>query len=100
MDTALQDEAVELTRDLVRIPSENPTGTEARVAERLEDYLLRLGLPVERDRVGGGPGDMGGAPAAALGPLRAQRGKIARGAPPRRTVRCCMVVDEESPWMR
>ena len=46
MDATLQDEAVELTRDLVRIPSENPTGTEARVAERLEDYLRRLGLPV------------------------------------------------------
>ena len=150
MDATLQDEAVELTRDLVRIPSENPTGTEARVAERLEDYLLRLGLPVERDRVaegrenvvaeiggsasqpalvflnhmdtvpagegwtrdpfaaefadgklwGRGACDMKGGLAAALVALKALKGKVDRGARPRRTVRCCMVVDEESPWMR
>jgi len=150
MDATLQDEAVELTRDLVRIPSENPTGTEARVAERLEDYLRRLGLPVERDRVaegrenvvteiagapsqpalvflnhmdtvpagegwtrdpfaaeftegklwGRGTCDMKGGLAAALVAIKALKKKVDRGARPARTVRCCLVVDEESPWMR
>lgn len=149
MDATLEDEAVALTRDLVRIPSENPTGTEARVADWLEDYLRKLGFPVERDRVaegrenlvaeiGGAAGpalvflnhmdtvpagegwtrdpfaaeltdgklwgrgtcDMKGGLAAALVALKALKGRIDRGAPARRTVRCCLVVDEESPWMR
>ncbi|MEK6710074.1 MAG: ArgE/DapE family deacylase [Nitrospinota bacterium] len=150
MDAALLDEAVELTRDLVRIPSENPTGTEARVADWLEGYLRTLGLPVERDRVaegrenliteiagaakepalvflnhmdtvpagegwtrhpfaadlaegklwGRGACDMKGGLAAALVALKALKGKADRGARPRRGVRCCLVVDEESAWMQ
>lgn len=150
MDAPFQDEAVSLTRELVRIPSENPTGSEARVADWLEDYLRGLGLPVERDRVaegrenvvaeiageaaqpalvflnhmdtvpagegwtrdpfaaecaegrlwGRGTCDMKGGLAAALVALRGLKKKVDAGARPLRTVRCCLVVDEESPWMR
>ncbi len=51
MDAALLNETVSLTRELVRIRSENPTGTEAGMADRLEDYLKGLGIDVERDAV-------------------------------------------------
>ena len=51
MDPELQNEVVSLTKELIRIPSENPTGTENQMADRVEDYLLRLGLDVERDPV-------------------------------------------------
>ncbi len=51
MDPELQNEVVSLTKELIRIPSENPTGTENQMADRVEDYLLRMGLDVERDPV-------------------------------------------------
>lgn len=150
MEPALLDETLALTEELIRIPSENPSGTEGAVADRLEDYLRGLGLDVERDPVAegrenltaelGGPSkgpalvflnhmdtvpagegwtrdpfaaersegkiwgrgacDMKGGLAAALVAIKALKAKLDRGARARRAVRCCLVVDEESPWMR
>jgi succinyl-diaminopimelate desuccinylase len=52
------DEVVELTRDLVRIPSvyrpDDPDATEARVAVFVEAWLRREGLEVERQEVAPG----------------------------------------------
>jgi len=150
MDPALLEEAITLTQALVRIPSENPTGSEGAVASWLEDYLRGLGLAVERDRVaegrdnltielgepsrgpalvflnhmdtvpagegwtrdpfaaeraegriwGRGSCDMKGGLAAALVAVKALKARLDRGARLRRAVRCCLVVDEESAWMR
>ena len=47
----MEEETIGLTKELIRIPSENPTGTEAAVAERVEAYLRGLGIEVERDPV-------------------------------------------------
>ncbi|MDP7167184.1 MAG: M20 family peptidase, partial [Nitrospinota bacterium] len=51
MDSALIDETVSLTRELVRVRSENPGGTEAGMMERTEAFLRGLGLDVQRDEV-------------------------------------------------
>lgn len=42
------EEVVEICRDLVRAPSENPPGDEREVAKVAESWLDRLGLPCER----------------------------------------------------
>ncbi len=51
MDSKLIDETVSLTRELVRLRSENPGGTEADMMERTEAFLRGLGLDVQRDEV-------------------------------------------------
>ncbi len=146
----MEEETIELTKELIRIPSENPTGTEAAVAERVEAYLRGLGVEVERDPVvdgrenliaevggsangpalvflnhmdtvpvgegwtrdpfgareedgriwGRGSCDMKGGLAAGLTALKSLKARLDRGARAARAVRCCLVVDEEGPWMR
>ena len=146
----MEEETIGLTKELIRIPSENPTGTEAAVAERVEAYLRGLGIEVERDPVvdgrenliaevggpangpalvflnhmdtvpvgegwtrdpfdaceedgriwGRGSCDMKGGLAAGLTALKSLKARLDRGARAARTVRCCLVVDEEGPWMR
>lgn len=44
---SLSKELIELTRDLVRIPSENPPGDEAEVSEKVGEELRALGFEVE-----------------------------------------------------
>ncbi|NLL18519.1 MAG: M20 family metallopeptidase [Clostridia bacterium] len=46
-------EVIELTRELVRIPSENPTGSEAAVGEYIYRWLDNQGLDVRREPVEG-----------------------------------------------
>ncbi|MEE9257783.1 MAG: M20 family metallopeptidase [bacterium] len=150
MDAALLDETVSLTREFVRIRSENPTGTEAGMTDRLEDYLKGLGIDVERDAVeegrenltaelsgpadapalvllnhmdtvpagegwtrdpfaaeisggrlwGRGACDMKGGLAAGLIAVKNLKAMLDQGARLKRSVRTCLVVDEESSWMR
>jgi succinyl-diaminopimelate desuccinylase len=150
MDASLLDETVSLTQELVRIRSENPTGTEAGMAGRLEDYLKGLGIDVERDAVeegrenltaelsgrsgapalvllnhmdtvpagegwtrdpfaaeisggrlwGRGACDMKGGLAAGLIALKNLKAILDQGARLKRSVRTCLVVDEESSWMQ
>lgn len=150
MDETLINETVSLTQELVQIRSENPGGSEAAIADRLENYLLDLGLDVERDDVApnrqnitaeltapsGGPAlvflnhmdtvpagegwthdpfkaeistgklwgrgscDMKGGLAAALIAVKNLKEKIDRGVQIRRSVRTCLVVDEECSWMK
>ena len=45
--TALQQEAVALLRDLLRIDTSNPPGNETAAAELLRDYLVRHGIECE-----------------------------------------------------
>jgi acetylornithine deacetylase/succinyl-diaminopimelate desuccinylase family protein len=47
LDAVQADEALRLAQALIRIPSVNPPGEEAAVAEWLGTYLARAGLPVE-----------------------------------------------------
>ncbi len=54
MDKEFLNEAVALTQELVRSRSENPPGSEAAVAGRIEEYLRDLGIDVERDPVEAG----------------------------------------------
>lgn len=150
MDNRLIDETVTLTQELVRIRSENPTGSETAISQWLEGYLRELGFDVERDRVeigrdnliveigasgnspaliflnhmdtvpagegwsrepfaaeitdgkmwGRGTCDMKGGLAAGLIALKWLKKNADRGARLKRSVRCCLVVDEESAWMR
>lgn len=51
MDNEFLNEAITLTQELVRIRSENPPGSEAAVAGRIEEYFRDLGIGVERDTV-------------------------------------------------
>jgi succinyl-diaminopimelate desuccinylase len=44
---SLSKKLIELTRDLVRIPSENPPGDEAGVSEKVGGELRALGFEVE-----------------------------------------------------
>lgn len=155
MDSALIDETVSLTRELVRVRSENPGGTEAGMMERTEAFLRGLGLDVQRDEVidgrqnitaelsasplnastgaptlvflnhmdtvpagdgwtrdpfsaevsggklwGRGACDMKGGLAAALIAVKSLKAKLDQGAKLRRSVRTCLVVDEECQWMQ
>lgn len=45
---ALQEEAVRLFQDIVRIPSFNPPGNEKKVADYCADYMRRLGMEVDQ----------------------------------------------------
>ncbi|MDA1000009.1 MAG: M20 family metallopeptidase [bacterium] len=150
MTSALIEEVLVLTEELIRIPSENPTGNESAMADRLETFFHGIGVSVERDSVEpgrenltaevGGPSgepalvflnhmdtvpagegwtkspfaplreggriwgrgacDMKGGLAAALIAFKFLKKMADGGAKIRRPVRCCLVVDEESPWMR
>lgn len=150
MDADLIKETIRLTQELVQIRSETPTGSEAAVANRIEDYLHGLGLSVERDLVqedrenlvvelsgdsnqpalvflnhmdtvpagegwtrepfsaeiakgkmwGRGTCDMKGGLAAGLVALKWLKKKVDQGAQIQRSFRSCLVVDEESAWMR
>ncbi len=48
IDIRSEEAVIELTRDLVRIPSTNPTRDEARCGEYVEAFLRDQGLPAER----------------------------------------------------
>ena len=146
MDAAIEAQAVSLTKELIAIPSENPTGDEFAMADRMEAFFRGIGLEVSRERVaerrenvtaeitgsGGGPAlvflnhmdtvpagegwsrdpflaaeesgkiwgrgscDMKGGIAASLAAMENLKLRIDGGAKARGTVRCCMVVDEES----
>lgn len=150
MDRALVDETVTLTQELIQIRSENPGGTEAGMADRVEDYLKKIGLIVERDDVvdgrqniiaelsanpdaptlvflnhmdtvpagdgwtrdpfsaeisegklwGRGSCDMKGGLAAGLIAIKHLKMKLDQGARLRRSIRTCLVVDEECSWMQ
>src|SRR5262249_40019889 len=60
-----RDEALRLAQALIRIPSVNPPGEEAAVAEYLAEYFERAGLPVEVAEVQ--PGRPNGIATATLG---------------------------------
>ena len=146
MDAAIEAQAVSLTKELIAIPSENPTGDEFAMADRMEAFFRGIGLEAKRERVaerrenvtaeitgsGSGPAlvflnhmdtvpagegwsrdpflateedgkiwgrgscDMKGGIAASLTAMENLKVRIEGGAKVRRTVRCCMVVDEES----
>lgn len=146
MDATIEDHAVSLAKELIGIPSENPTGDESAMAERLAAFFQALGMEATRERVapgrenvtaeiagseggaalvflnhmdtvpagagwsrdpfraveadgkiwGRGSCDMKGGIAASLAAVAALRRRVERGARALRTVRCCMVVDEES----
>ena len=146
MDAAIEAQAVSLTKELIAIPSENPTGDEFAMADRMEAFFRGIGLEAKRERVaerrenvtaeitgsGGGPAlvflnhmdtvpagegwsrdpflateesgkiwgrgscDMKGGIAASLAAMENLKIRIDGGAKARGTVRCCMVVDEES----
>ncbi len=146
MDAAIETQTVSLTRELIAIPSENPTGDEFAMADRMETFFRDIGLDVTRERVaerrenvtaeltgsGRGPAlvflnhmdtvpagegwtrepflaacadgkiwgrgscDMKGGISATLAAIRSLKKRIDSGARAQRTVRCCMVVDEES----
>lgn len=146
MDADIEAQAVSLAMELIGIPSENPTGDESAMADRMEAFFRELGLEAARERVaegrenviaeiagaGTGPAlvflnhmdtvpagegwsrdpflaaeadgkiwgrgscDMKGGIAASLAALARLKERIDRGARPRGTIRCCMVVDEES----
>ena len=146
MDAAIEAQAVSLTRELIAIPSENPTGDEFAMADRMEAFFRGIGLEVARERVaerrenvtaeitgsGSGPAlvflnhmdtvpagegwsldpflaaeedgklwgrgscDMKGGIAASLAAVANLKIRIDGGAKAKGTVRCCMVVDEES----
>ena len=150
MDANLIEETVGLTQELVQIRSETPTGSEAAIADRIEDYLNGMGLSVERDPVqegrenlvvelsgdsnrpalvflnhmdtvpagegwtrepfsaeiaegkmwGRGTCDMKGGLAAGLVALKWLKKRADQGARIQRSFRSCLVVDEESAWMR
>lgn len=149
MDAAIEAQAVSLTKELIAIPSENPTGDEFAMADRMEAFFRGIGLDVKRERVAerrenvtseitgasGGPAlvflnhmdtvpagegwsrepfrateeggkiwgrgscDMKGGIAAGLAAVEYLKNRIDGGAEAQRTVRCCMVVDEESGCM-
>ena len=44
----LQDEAIKLFQDIVRIPSFNPPGNEKEVADYCADYMRGLGMEVDQ----------------------------------------------------
>ena len=146
MDAAIEEQAVSLARELIGIRSENPTGDESAMADRMEAFFRGIGLVPARERVapgrenviaevagsgerpalvflnhmdtvpagegwsrdpfaaveaegriwGRGSCDMKGGIAASLAALGRLKIRIDRGARARRTIRCCMVVDEES----
>ena len=149
MDAAIEAQAVSLTKELIGIPSENPTGDEFAMADRMEAFFRGIGLEVTRERVSerrenvtaeitgarGGPAlvilnhmdtvpvgegwsrdpflaaegdgkiwgrgscDMKGGIAAGLAAIENLKKQIDSGAKARRTIRFCMVVDEESGCM-
>ena len=149
MDAAIEAQAVLLTKELIAIPSENPTGDEFAMADRMEAFFQDAGLEVKRERVaekrenvtaeltgsGSGPAlvflnhmdtvpvgegwsrdpflaaeedgriwgrgscDMKGGIAASLAAMENIKRRIDGGAKAKGTVRCCMVVDEESGCM-
>ena len=149
MDAAIEAQAVSLTKDLIAIPSENPTGDEFAMADRMETFFRGIGIEVSRERVserrenvtaeitgsGDGPAlvflnhmdtvpvgegwsrepflateeegkiwgrgscDMKGGIAASLAAMENLKRRIDGGATAKGTVRCCMVVDEESGCM-
>jgi acetylornithine deacetylase/succinyl-diaminopimelate desuccinylase family protein len=51
LETIDEDETLDLLRELIRIPSENPPGREAEKAEFLRAFFRRNGLGVELDEV-------------------------------------------------
>lgn len=51
MEERYLEEVVSLTQELVRIPSENPTGSERAMAERVARYGQELGVEVFREEV-------------------------------------------------
>lgn len=51
MASALIEEVLSLTEEFIRIPSENPTGNESAMADRLEAFFQENGIDVERDTV-------------------------------------------------
>lgn len=149
MDAAIEAQAVSLTKELIAIPSENPTGDEFAMADRMEAFFQAVGLEAKRERVserrenvtaeitgsGSGPAlvflnhmdtvpagegwsrdpflaaeeggkiwgrgscDMKGGIAASLAAVENLKMRIDGGAKAKGTVRCCMVVDEESGCM-
>ena len=149
MDAAVEAQAVSLTKELIAIPSENPTGDEFAMADRMEAFFRGIGLEVMRERVaerrenvtaeitgakdgpalvflnhmdtvpagegwsrdpflateesgkiwGRGSCDMKGGISASLAAMESLKRRIDGGAKTRGTVRCCMVVDEESGCM-
>lgn len=149
MDAAIEAQAVSLTKELIAIPSENPTGDELAMADRMEAFFRGVGLEVMRERVaerrenvtaeitgsGDGPAlvflnhmdtvpagegwsrdpflateesgkiwgrgscDMKGGISAGLAAMENLKKRIDGGAKAKGTVRCCMVVDEESGCM-
>ncbi len=146
MEATIEAQAVSLAKELIGIRSENPTGDESGMADRMEAFFLDVGLEVARERVahgrenvtaeiagaesgpalvflnhmdtvpagegwsrdpflateadgkiwGRGSCDMKGGIAAILAAIQHLKGRIDRGEKARGTVRCCMVVDEES----
>ncbi|MCY3822642.1 MAG: M20 family metallopeptidase [Nitrospinae bacterium] len=146
MDAAIEAQAVTLTKELIAIPSENPTGDEFAMADRVEAFFRGIGLEVMRERVaerrenvtaeitgargghalvflnhmdtvpagegwsrdpflateesgkiwGRGSCDMKGGISAGLAAMASLKKRIDGGAKAKGTVRCCMVVDEES----
>ena len=149
MDATIEAQAVSLTKELIAIPSENPTGDEFAMADRMEAFFRGIGLEVAREPVAerrdnvtaeitgtsGGPAliflnhmdtvpagegwsrepfraaeeegkiwgrgscDMKGGIAASLAAMENLKRRIDGGAKVKGTVRCCMVVDEESGCM-
>ena len=149
MDAAIEAQAVSLTKELIAIPSENPTGDEFAMADRMEAFFRGIGLEAKRERVserrenvtaeitgeqngpalvflnhmdtvpagegwsrdpflateeggkiwGRGSCDMKGGIAASLAAVENLKMRIDGGAKAKGTVRCCMVVDEESGCM-
>ena len=149
VDAAIETQTVSLTKELIAIPSENPTGDESAMADRMEAFFRGIGLDAARERVaerrenvtaeitgsGSGPAlvflnhmdtvpagegwtrepflaaeeagkiwgrgscDMKGGIAASLAAMENLKKRIDGGAKAQRTVRCCMVVDEESGHM-
>ena len=51
MDAAIEAQAVSLTKELIAIPSENPTGDEFAMADRMEAFFRAVGLEAKRERV-------------------------------------------------
>ena len=146
VDTEIEAQTVSLTKELIAIPSENPTGDEFAMADRMEAFFRGIGLEISRERVterrenvtaeitgtGGGPAlvflnhmdtvpagegwsrnpflateeagkiwgrgsaDMKGGIAASLAAVEHLKCRIDNGAKAKGTIRCCMVVDEES----
>ncbi len=149
LDTTIETQAISLTKELIGIPSENPTGDESAMSDRMEAFFREVGLEAVRERVderrenvtaeitgaGGGPAlvflnhmdtvpagegwsrnpflaaeadgkiwgrgscDMKGGIAASLAAIADIKKRIDGGAKAQATVRCCMVVDEESGCM-